>query len=141
MTAQIVNPAGVRRTTGYSHAKLRIGVPVFLTGQVAWDLEGRVVGRGDIDAQADQAWANIHTVLAEIGATADDIVKITTYTTDARYMAAIGAAKLRQFAPDALPASTFLVVSALADPDLLLEIEAVVVLAPDHPGVTGAITA
>jgi len=141
MTTDIVNPAGVRRTTGYSHAKLRVGVPVFLTGQVAWDLDGNVVGRGDIDVQAEQAWANIHAVLRDLGATADDIVKITTYTTDARYMAAIGAAKLRQFEPDSLPASTFLVVAGLADPDLLIEIEAVLVLPPDHPGVAGRITA
>jgi 2-iminobutanoate/2-iminopropanoate deaminase len=133
MTTGIVNPEGVRRTTGYSHAKLRVGVPVFLTGQVAWDLEGKVVGRGDIEVQAEQVWANIHAVLAEIGAGADDIVKITTYATDARFMAAIGAAKLRQFDPESLPASTFLVVAALADPDLLVEIEAVVMLPADHP--------
>jgi enamine deaminase RidA (YjgF/YER057c/UK114 family) len=136
MTTGIVNPEGVRRTTGYSHAKLRVGVPVFLTGQVAWDLEGKVVGRGDIVVQAEQVWANIHAVLAEIGAGADDIVKITTYATDARFMGAIGAAKLRQFDPQSLPASTFLVVAALADPDLLVEIEAVLMLPAGHPALS-----
>ena len=133
MTTIQVDPVGVRKTTGYSHAKVRRGTPIFLTGQVAWDLDGSVVGVGDIEVQADKAWSNIQAILADMGATADDIVKITTYTTDPRFKEVIGAAKAAQFTPGAFPASTFLVVAGLADPELLVEIEATVVLPDGHP--------
>jgi 2-iminobutanoate/2-iminopropanoate deaminase len=133
----IVNPGTVRQVSGYSHAKIRGGVPVFLTGQVAWDLDGNVVGTGDIAVQVELAWSNIRAILDDLGATTDDIVKITTYATDPRFMGAIGEAKARQFAPGAFPASTFLVVAALADPDLLVEIEATVMIPPEHPALAG----
>ena len=131
--SDIINPNSVRQVSGYSHAKIRPGVPVFLTGQVAWDLDGNVVGKGDIAAQVALAWGNIRAILDELGVGTDDIVKITTYATDARFMSVIGEEKARQFAPGAFPASTFLVVAGLADPDLLVEIEATVMLPADHP--------
>ena len=124
----VVNPAGVRKVGGYSHALVRTGTPVFLTGQVAWDVDGAVVGAGDIDTQLERVWANVVAVLADLGAGLEDVVKLTTYATDPRHMAAIGAAKQRRFDPDRMPASTFLVVAALAHPDLLVEIDVVAVL-------------
>lgn len=127
-----VNPAGVREVAGYTHAVLRPGVPVFLTGQVAWDDAGAVVGVGDIAAQAAQVWRNITAVLAAVGAGLDDVVKLTTYTTDLAHRDAIGRERARHFAPGRFPASTFLVVAGLADPDLLVEIEAVAVVPPER---------
>jgi enamine deaminase RidA (YjgF/YER057c/UK114 family) len=124
----VVNPAGVRKVAGYNHAKVRRGTPVFLTGQVAWDVDGNVVGPGDIEAQLDQAWGNVRAVLAGLGLEMDDIVKLTTYITDARHMPAVGAAKARQFTSAAMPASTLLIVAGLADPALLVEIEATVMI-------------
>jgi 2-iminobutanoate/2-iminopropanoate deaminase len=126
----VVNPAGVRRVAGYNHAKVRPGTPVFLTGQVAWDVDGNVVGPGDIEAQLDQAWANVRAVLAGLGLGMDDVVKLITYITDARYMPAVAAAKARQFASATMPASTLLIVAGLADPALLVEIEATAMIAP-----------
>ncbi|SNQ46085.1 Endoribonuclease L-PSP (fragment) [Frankia canadensis] len=123
-----VQPVGVREVAAYTHAIVRPGVPVFLTGQVAWDTDGRVVGVGDIAAQTAQVWRNIALVLAGIGAGMNDIVKLTTYTTDAAHRDVIGAERARHFAPGRFPASTFLVVAGLADPELLVEIEAIAVL-------------
>jgi 2-iminobutanoate/2-iminopropanoate deaminase len=123
-----INPATVRKVSGYSHALVKSGTPVFVTGQVSWDVNGVVVGKGDIRAQVEQTWANIHAVLADLGASIVDVVKLTTYATDARFMQEIGEGKARQFEEGQFPASTFLVVAGLADPDLLVEIEVVVML-------------
>lgn len=123
-----INPINVRKVSGYSHALVKTGTPVFVTGQVSWDVDGAVVGKGDIAAQVEQTWANIHAVLADLGALITDVVKLTTYATDARFMQAIGEGKARQFEEGKFPASTFVVVAGLADPDLLVEIEVVVML-------------
>jgi 2-iminobutanoate/2-iminopropanoate deaminase len=129
-TSVFVNPAGLRPVAAYNHAVLRPGRLVHLTGQVAWNVAGDIVGRGDIAAQVAQTWANIHLVLDALRATSDDIVKLTTYATDRAHMPAIAAERDRHFTAGHFPASTFLVVSGLADPDLLVEIEAVVAV-PD----------
>jgi enamine deaminase RidA (YjgF/YER057c/UK114 family) len=125
MTATAVNPPDIRRVDGYSHAKMRPGTPVFITGQVAWDVTGAVVGAGDIDVQVEQAWTNMRAVIRECGLVLDDIVKLTTYITDPRFMSSVGAAKQRVFAGLTMPASTLLIVAGLADPLLLVEIEAI----------------
>ncbi|WP_213816683.1 RidA family protein [Glaciihabitans sp. dw_435] len=129
----IINPTGVRQVSGYSHARVLPGTPVFVTGQVAWDLDGQVVGKGDIAVQVEKTWENIHAVLADLGASITDVVKLTTYATDARFMQVIGEGKARQFEAGQFPASTFLVVAGLADPDLLVEIEVIVMLRDDAP--------
>lgn len=128
MTSRFVNPAGMRPVPTYSHAVVRQGTPVFLTGQVAWDADGCVVGVGDPGKQAEKAWENIDLVLTEIGAGRDDIVKLTTYATDLAHLPAIGAVRAEKFPAGRYPASTFLLVAGLADPDLLVEIEVVVVV-------------
>ncbi|MDQ7910387.1 RidA family protein [Phytohabitans sp. ZYX-F-186] len=132
MTTRYVNPPGVREVAAYTHAVLRPGVPVFLTGQVAWDSDGKVVGAGDIAAQAAQVWRNIRAVLAGAGAGLADIVKLTTYTTDLAHREAIGRERARHFPPGRFPASTFLVVAGLADPELLVEIDVVAVVPPER---------
>src|SRR5690606_7488886 len=100
--------------------------------QIALDENGKLVGPGDIAAQVAQVWANIRTLCEGLGATLQDIVKLTTYTTSRAYLEAIGAERRRHFEPGAFPASTFLVVSELASPDYLVEIEAIVVLPEDR---------
>ena len=112
----------------YSHATVREGTPVFLTGQVAWDAAGAVVGVGDIEAQVAQTWKNLDTVLASIGASAADIVKFTTYALSRDFVPALHAERARHYPSGPLPASTFVVVAGLAEPELLVEIEAIVVL-------------
>jgi enamine deaminase RidA (YjgF/YER057c/UK114 family) len=128
-----VNPKGLKQQTFYNHAVARAGTPVFLTGQVAWDENGAVVGVGDIDAQVAQVYTNIGLALASLGATPADIVKTTTYVTERGLTGAIHKGRLAFFGDAALPASTYIQVAGLADPDLLLEIDVVVMLPSDSP--------
>lgn len=128
MAKQIVNPAGMAPPTGYSYAVRKGGTPVFISGQVALDGEGKLVGEGDAAAQTEQVFENLRTVVEACGGTMDDIVKITIFVTDPAYRPAVAAARQRHFTAGHYPASTYLVVSALAVPQLLVEIEAVAMI-------------
>ena len=123
MTREDVAVRGVHKTTGYSHAA-KAGGLVFVAGQVAQDQDGNVVGRGDVEAQAVQIFDNLRAVLASAGATLNDVVKLTTYTTNVAYRAKIAEVRGRYFTTY-FPPNTFVVVAGLATPDYLLEIEAV----------------
>ena len=123
MTREDVAVRGVHKTTGYSHAA-KAGGLLFLAGQVAQDQDGNVVGRGDVEAQAVQIFDNLRAVLASAGATLNDVVKLTTYTTNVAYRAKIAEVRGRYFTTY-FPPNTFVVVASLATPDYLLEIEAV----------------
>jgi enamine deaminase RidA (YjgF/YER057c/UK114 family) len=125
MPKQLINPSAMAPPTGYSYAVKKSGTPVFISGQVALDGAGKIVGEGDIAAQTEQAFQNLRTVVEASGGSVDDIVKITIFVTDASYRPAIAAARQKFFANGQYPASTYLVVSALAVPQLLVEVEAV----------------
>lgn len=114
---------GVHKAIGYSHAA-KAGNLVFVAGQVARDIAGNLVGRGDIEAQAVQVFENLKAVLESAGATLDDVVKLTTYTTSLAYREKIAEVRARYFRAYS-PPNTGLVVASLATPEYLLEIEAV----------------
>lgn len=118
-----LNPPGLKRQNYYNHALLRAGQPVFLTGQVAWNAEGEVIGRGDIDTQARQIWHNIGLALIELDVGPESIVKLTTYALSRETIPALHRAREAFFAGHELPASTFVVVAGLAEPELLAEID------------------
>lgn len=122
------NPAGLKQQPYYNHAVIRSGQPLFLTGQVAWDSDGRVVGTGDIDAQARQIWTNIGAALAGLGVGPDAVVKLTTYALSRDAIPALHRAREAFFAGHDLPASTFIVVAGLADADLLAEVDVTLML-------------
>jgi len=128
MAKQIINPAGMAKPTGYSYAIKKTGTPVFIAGQVALDSEGKLIGEGDITAQVEQVFQNLRTVVTACGGSMDDVAKITIYVTDAAYRPAVAAARQRHFAEGQYPASTYLVISGLAVPQLLVEIEAVAMI-------------
>lgn len=126
--AVAVNPTGLHPVPAYSHAFVKRGTPVFLTGQIALDEAGDLVGDGDAGAQVEQTWHNIERLLAGLGASLADVVKLTTYAVSLDDLPAIAAARARRFEPGRFPASTFLVVEGLARPEYLVEIEATAVL-------------
>lgn len=128
MTKQIINPSTLAPPSGYSYAVKKSGTPVFISGQVALDGEGKLVGEGDAAAQTEQVFQNLRSVVEACGGTMDDIVKITVFVTDPAYRPAIAAARQKHFKEGQYPASTYLVVSALAVPQLLVEIEAVAMI-------------
>ena len=96
---------------------------VLTAGQVAWDERGDLVGAGDPAAQARQALANVESVLREAGGSLDDVLKCTVYLADIRYFEAMNAVFADVF-PESPPARTT-VQAALAEPEMLVEIEAV----------------
>ncbi|MBI4766987.1 MAG: RidA family protein [Deltaproteobacteria bacterium] len=103
---------------------------IYISGQVAIDREGKVVGKGDLGAQAAQVFENLSLALESAGARPEDIVKLNTYvvnmkTEDGR---AIGQARKKWFSQENLPASTMVGVVSLVSPDFLLEVEAIAVI-------------
>jgi reactive intermediate/imine deaminase len=117
---------------GYSHAVQAAGL-IFVSGQVALDGQGRVVGIGDMGAQARQAFRNLGAVLDAAGCSYADVVKLTYFVRDVDAVAAIRAARDEFVDMANPPASTLVEVSRLFMADLLIEIEAVA-LAPRIAG-------
>lgn len=103
------------------------GKLLFIAGQTASDKDGSVVGVGDIEAQARQAFEKIKIIVEEAGGTLADIVKTTVYITDAKYRE--GQRKVRsEFIKDDPPTSTLIIVKGLAREEFLIEVEAMAVL-------------
>jgi 2-iminobutanoate/2-iminopropanoate deaminase len=107
---------------------VRAGELVFVSGCVPVDADGRLVGGGDVVAQARQALANVEAVLTAAGAAFADVVKVTVYLTDVDDRPKIDPVR-REFFGSARPASTLVEVSRLAIPGAKIEIEAVAALA------------
>ena len=104
------------------------GNTVYLRGQIGQDLETRKsVGIGDVEAQTEQAMANIAMLLDEAGAQLEDIVKIVVYLTDIRYREPVYRV-MGRWLKGVFPVSTGLIVSALARPEWVVEIDATAVL-------------
>ena len=105
---------------------IQIGDSIYVSGQIAIDPEGNVVGKGDMKAQTRQALENVKTVLQAGGASMEDVVKVTVYVTDISRLLETYEVRAEYF-PDPPPASTGIEITALAFPDLLIEIEAIAV--------------
>jgi enamine deaminase RidA (YjgF/YER057c/UK114 family) len=104
------------------------GNTVYLRGQIGQDLDTREsVGVGDVEAQAEQAMANIAMLLEESGAKLEDIVKIVVYLTDIRYRQSVYRV-MGRWLTGVYPVSTGLVVTALARPEWVVEIDATAVI-------------
>ncbi|WP_336697702.1 RidA family protein [Curtobacterium sp. USHLN213] len=101
---------------------------VYLRGQIGQDLETREsVGIGDVEAQTEQAMANIAMLLEEAGGTLEDIVKVTVYLVDVRYRETVYRT-MGKWLVGVFPVSTGIVVHSLARPEWLVEIDATAVL-------------
>ena len=134
MTITLRNPEGLPKIDVYRQVAIASGTRlVFVAGQVSWDAEGVTVGEGDLAAQVEQSYLNVATALAEAGGSFDDVAKLTVYVVDwsldkmplflegvSRAAAKLGVAPV--------PPATLVGVAALAEPDILLEVEATAVL-------------
>jgi enamine deaminase RidA (YjgF/YER057c/UK114 family) len=130
---KIFNPPGLAKPAGtYSqiaHAKTQ--EVVFIAGQVPTDESGAIVGKGNFEAQCAQTFANIHTALRAVGADWNNVVQFTSYLTRAEDAAAFRAWRTREFPkmfPGGSPPNTLLIITRLADPDYLLEVQTVAAL-------------
>ncbi len=132
MEKKYINPDTLLAPRGYTHVVTveGAGKMVFVSGQVAIDKEGKIVGRGDLKAQVKQAATNLASALAGAGATAADIVKMNTYIVNYKPedYAALREARGALFAGGNPPASTLVGVTALAVEGLLVEMEAIAAL-------------
>jgi len=97
---------------------------LYISGQVAWDASGTIVGKSDVRAQARQTFQNLRGVLQAAGGDLGDLMKITTYITKIEDFPAVAEAR-REVFPGELPASTLIVVRSLFHPDFLIEVEGV----------------
>jgi enamine deaminase RidA (YjgF/YER057c/UK114 family) len=113
---------------GFSRA-VRVGDLVIVSGTVAWGPDGKLVGKDDVYAQAKQTLANIEGYLREAGATLKDVVRTRIYLTDIGRWQEVARAHREAFG-DVRPASSMLGISRLAEPEMLVEIEAVAILCP-----------
>ncbi len=128
MEKKFTNPPTLATPRGYTHVVTASGgKTVFISGQVAFDVKGEMVGKGDLQAQATQAYANLQAALASVGATLADVVKMNTYVVNfkAADLPVIREVRAQFFPQKNLPASTLVGVQALAIDGLLIEVEAI----------------
>ncbi len=125
MAKRVLKPASVQAKGSYSPGwEVSGGRLIYVAGQIPWDAEGRTVAKGDVAGQTRQVFENIGAVLAESGASLDDVIKITVFSADIRYRDEINRVRSEVFS-EPYPASTQVAVAALVDPEWLVEIEAV----------------
>lgn len=125
-----MNPSTVVRPfrPTYAHAtKAKANTYLFISGQVPWDREGNIVGKGDPEAQTRQVLENIKAIVEAAGGTMDNIVNIGLFLTDVKHLEAVHKARAQYFKKDP-PASTLVQVSQLISPDFLVEINAIAAL-------------
>ena len=126
-----INPATLERNPRYSQmVEISAARVILVSGQTATDKDGKVVGKGDFRAQAQQVMQNIKAAAEAAGASLDDVVKLNSFIVDMpANIAAYREARVQMFGSRREPpASTTVGVAALVNPDLLLEVEAVIVL-------------
>ena len=134
MPIELLNPPGIPAPDVYRQMAVATGSrTVYLAGQVARTADGEPVGAGDLAAQVEQAYLNVATALAAVGGGFDDVAKLTLYVVDwsPEQLAALGAGVGRaaeRLGLDLTKPVTLLPVTALGEPDLLVEVDAVAVL-------------
>jgi enamine deaminase RidA (YjgF/YER057c/UK114 family) len=121
------NPPALNEPQGYTHVVEARGQRlIYVSGQIAFNSAGELVGRGDLRAQTTQVWENIQAALEAVGASLSDVVKLNTYVVnyspDQRPV--LAEVRSRFLGPDRRPASTLVGVASLALDGLLVEIEA-----------------
>jgi enamine deaminase RidA (YjgF/YER057c/UK114 family) len=130
---RIFNPEGLAKPAGtYSQiAQAKTQELVFIAGQVPVDVSGAVIGKGDIEAQSAQVYANIHTALRAVGADWKNVVQFTNFLVRPQDAPAYRAYRAREFPkmfPGGMPPSTLLIISRLADENYLLEVQTIAAL-------------
>jgi enamine deaminase RidA (YjgF/YER057c/UK114 family) len=134
MTVTLLNPTSLPQPEHYRQVAVASGSrTVYLAGQVARTADGGRVGTGDLAAQVEQAYLNVAAGVAAAGGSFDDVVKLTVYIVDWSddKMPALGEGVARAAAKlgvDPIKPVTLLSVSALGEPDLLIEVDAIAVL-------------
>jgi len=117
-------PQGLSASPAFAPG-VQVGELLFISGQVAQDNEGNLVGPGDCEAQTRHIMSRIQTIAEAAGATMRDVVKTTTFLTDVAGYPAFSRVRAETF-PSNPPASSTVIVAALVRPEFLVEVEAIV---------------
>ena len=130
MTLELINPEELPTPESYTQVVAATGSRlVFIAGQMAEDTQGNLVGPSDLAAQARQVFANVGRALAAAGARPDQVTKITIYVVhhQPEYLPQIEAARVVVFG-EHKPADALIGVEALAEPQYLIEVDAIAVV-------------
>jgi enamine deaminase RidA (YjgF/YER057c/UK114 family) len=126
---QVFNPPEAHKPNGYSHAvEITAGKMIYISGQVALDVSGNIVGQGDYRAQIQQVFRNLKAALEAAGASFQNVVKLNYYIVDTVAASEFFAYReVRDQYVDTAnpPAATVVVIRRLFRPEFLIEIEAV----------------
>jgi 2-iminobutanoate/2-iminopropanoate deaminase len=128
---EFVNPATVNPPKGYSQAAVvDLGTcrMIIISGQVALDKNGSLVGKGDFTAQADQCFQNIKSTLESVGGAMNNVVRLGYYVTDMGQIQALRTMRDKYVNVSNPPTSTLVQISKLFRDDVLVEIEATAII-------------
>ena len=124
MAVERSNPSAIAKPAGYNHV-VKDGKTVYVAGQVARNSEGKTVGVGDFTAQAEQVFKNVQGELASVGSDMSCIMKMNVFMTHREDIPAYREVRPKFVPDDALPVSTLILCSGLADPDFRIEVEVI----------------
>ena len=124
---EVIQPSTASVPKGSWSQGIRTGDLLFIAGQVGENSDGEITAPDDFQVQATMAFENVGKVIEAAGGSKDDIVKITAFLTNREDFPTYNQIRTNFFQGD-FPASTTVVVKELANPDFLLEIEAIAVL-------------
>lgn len=127
MARQYLNPETLSSTSGRYTQVVKSGNMIFVAGQVSSDAAGKVVGENDVKAQARQVYKNLEAALKSVGGSLSDVVKTTTYLTRAENFPVWSPVRAEIW-PANPPTSTLVIVSALASPAFLIEVETIAII-------------
>ena len=122
-----IDPPQLAASPNYAHVTITTaGRTAHVSGQVALDKVGGIVGKGDLRAQTVQVYENLKAALAAVGADFHDVAKIVTFVVDITpdKVAILREVRAKYFPADTKPASSMIGVTGLVHPDLLVEVEA-----------------
>jgi enamine deaminase RidA (YjgF/YER057c/UK114 family) len=108
------------------------GKRVHITGQVAWDAEGRIVGIGECERQTRKSFDNVEAILAAVGGRLEDIVSMTIFFLDRADLPAIQKVRAERLSPETAPASILIQTPGLVVPELLVELVPIAVIPLDR---------
>ena len=134
MSIQLINPEGIVNLPVHHQASVATGSKIIsLAGQVSWDADAQLIGKGDLAAQSEQAYLNVAAALRGLGATTDDLSHVTVYVVGYTPETGKQVMEGRRRAADRLGVQfqhpgTFVGVTSLWDPDYLIEVQATAIV-------------
>ena len=125
MTVERSNPSALAKPGGGYHHVVKDGETIYVAGQVARNSDGETVGVGDFSTQAEQVFKNVQGALESVGSNMSCIMKLNVFMIDREDIPAYRAVRAKFVSDDALPVSTLILCSGLAEPDFRVEVEVI----------------